>query len=484
MAEKKSLSKGGFFYLIYNVLNLAYPFASGVYVAWVLLPESIGEVTAAQNVATYFSILAFLGIPTYGVREIAKVRDNRENCSRLFSELFIINLISTIVFSALYIAVIIIIPEYRNSIVLYLVVGLSIALNAFNISWLFEGLEEFKFISVRNIIFKIIAFVCLVVFVKDTGDYLIYAAITILGTAGNYVVNMLYYPRFVSFSIRGLSFARHMRPILYLVAVNLAIEIYSLMDITMMNFMCDKDSIAYYKYGSGIEKMLLQVVNTFTMVLVPRISYYYKEKKEEEFNTLISKGLKLIIITAVPMIIGIWFTADFLIEQIYGVQYATSAMILKLLSILLLISPIGYLLGSRILLVTDNENKMIICVSLGAATNLIGNCILIPRLSEYGATVASVISEFIVMIVYILLARGYYRLVNTFNTGLKVFFSGLVMFVYLSCCVVFVHSDWIRFVLQVIGAIIVYGVILLMSREDIITSYFGLVTKRVFTKNN
>ena len=150
--RSKSLSKCGIYYLIYNVLNIAFPFITGMYVSRVLLPDGIGAVAAAQNFAQYFVILAFLGIPTYGMREIAKTRNNKEERSKVYSELFLINLLSTVTFLVIYLILILLIPTYRIEILLYLIVGLSIALNAFNISWLYEGMEEFSFISIRNII--------------------------------------------------------------------------------------------------------------------------------------------------------------------------------------------------------------------------------------------------------------------------------------------------------------------------------------------
>ena len=269
-SKGKSLAKGGIYYLVYNVLNMAFPFITGIYVARILFPQDIGAVAGAKNVAQYFVILAFLGIPTYGMREIAKVRDNKEERSKVFSELYIINFISTCLFLACYIALICVVPAYRSSIVLYLIAGISIALNAFNISWLFEGLEEFRFISVRNIAFKAISFLLLVFFVRRPDDYLVYAGITIVGTAGNYIVNMIFAPRFVIISFHNLELRRHLKSIFFLVAVNLAIELYSLIDVTMMNFFSSKESIAYYKYGHNIYIMLLQVINTENLLLFQR----------------------------------------------------------------------------------------------------------------------------------------------------------------------------------------------------------------------
>ena len=481
----QSLSKGGMYYLIYNFLNLAFPFINGIYVARVLLPESIGAVGAAQNLAQYFVTFAFLGIPTYGLRETAKARNDREELNKVFSELYTINFISTVIFLVAYLGLVFSVQNYRADIELYLIVGISIVLNAFNISWLYEGMEEFRFVSLRNIVFKAISFALLVALVRTKEDVLKYACINVIGTAGNYVVNMLYAPRFVKYSWHELNLKRHMKSILYLVAVNLAIELYSLMDVTMMNLMCSKESIAFYKYGHQIEKMLLHIVNTFTIVLIPRISFYYKENKIIEFNRLISKALKLIIIVSIPMIVGIYFTSDFLMVELYGSPYIVSASILKLFSVLLLISPVGYLLGSRILLVTGHEKLMIVSVGIGAAVNLIGNFILIPRHAEFGATIASVLSEVVVMIVYIQLGKKYFQLKKVGHTVLKTTFSVFIMGFFLFLMSMVPINGWLVLIFQIVGAVFIYFVSMIILRDEIVTDYASFVylkLRRFLTK--
>ena len=483
MANKsKSLSKGGFYYLIYNVLNMAFPFITGIYVARKLLPEYIGMVSAAQNLSQYFVILAFLGIPTYGLREIAKVRDDENERNKVYSELYVINFISTCVFFLLYLILIFNVSRYKKDISLYLITGISIVLNAFNISWLYEGLEEFKFISLRNIAFKIICFILLVLLVRNQEDYLIYACITVVGTAGNYFVNMAYSRRYIKFVRSNLCLKRHLKSIMYLVAVNLAIEIYSLIDITMMNFWCPKESIAYYKYGHSILKILLQIVNTFTMVLIPRISYYYKEGRLTDFNKLISKALKLIIIVACPMIIGLLYTSDFLIVQLYGATYINSALVLKLFSALLIISPIGYLLGSRVLLVTGNENKMIISVGIGAIVNCIGNAVLIPVYEEFGATIASIISEVVVMIIYVSMGKRYFHLIDIASTITKVCFASLAEVLFLFVIASVLKNGWLCLIIQVMGAIILYFGVLCIEKENTVISYVSIFLNKILVR--
>ena len=146
MNKEKSLSKNSLFYLAYQVVNIVFPFITGMYVARVLLPDTSGRVTAAQNIAQYFVILSFLGIPTYGLREISKVRNDKEKLSKVYSELLIINSISTFVCCILYMVIIVTIPKYNQDLKLHFITGIAIAFNFLNNSWLFEGLEEFSFI--------------------------------------------------------------------------------------------------------------------------------------------------------------------------------------------------------------------------------------------------------------------------------------------------------------------------------------------------
>ena len=480
--KKTSLVQSAFWFLINNVLNIAFPFATGIYVARVLLPETIGLVTSAQNIVQYFVILAFLGIPTYGLREISKARNDRNELNKVYSELFVINLISTIAFSAVYLLLIFIVPSYRENIFLYLICGGLIALNALNNTWLFEGLEKFKFISIRNLLFKVLMFVILIFLVRSDSDFLWYSAITVIGTAGNYIINFVFSQKYVSLEFKELNLKRHMKSIMFLVVVNLAIEIYSLVDITMLDIFSEKDNIAFYKYGSSIARILLQVVNTFTMVLIPRISLLYKEGKMDEFNRLLSKVFTLIFLIAIPMIIGIQFTSSFLLCKIYGDAYISSSYVLDILSGILLISPIGYLLGSRTLLVTGNERKMVIPVGIGAIVNVIGNLILIPFSSEIGAAVASLIGEIVVMIIYVLLGSKFFKLSNVFIDILKIFISSIAMTLLLIFIYFLIKNELWRCILSVSVTPIFYFSLLWVIKESNVRDFFLRIKNKIRVK--
>ena len=207
------------------------------------------------------------------------------------------------------------------------------------------------------------------------------------------------------------------------------------------------------------------------------IILYFKEKKMDEFNSLITKTIKVIITITIPMIIGINFTSSYLITKIYGMEYIRSAVVLNILSLILLISPIGYLLGSRVLLVANKEKKMIIPVSIGAFVNVIGNYILIDNYREIGAAIASVLSEIIVMIVYITLGKEYFKLNTLKETIGKISCAIFFMTIFLFFTSKLNLKPLCNTILQIIGASIIYFTILYELKEDIVYSLINNKTK-------
>ena len=312
----------------------------------------------------------------------------------------------------------------------------------------------------------------LIIFVRKPNDYYIYAFILTFGTAGNYFLNIIHSRKYVKFSLKNLNLKRHMKSILFLVVVNLAIEIYMLVDVTMLGFMCDKETVAFYSYGMKIYKILLQILNTFTIVLVPRIALYYKEKKLDDMNDIISRTVIIIYMISLPLIVGVYFTSDFLVPLVYGESYIRSSSVLKILCVICAISPIGYLLGSRMLLITGNESKMIIAVGTGAIVNVIFNTILIYFYREIGAACASLISEVVVMSIYIFLGHKYFRLINCIPSFIKIFISLIIMTCF--CFVLKKNMDnlFFRTIIQISGSIILYFGLLIIMHERVIIQFF------------
>lgn len=479
LTRKNLIARNTVFYMLYQILNVFFPFITSMYVARILLPSVIGDVTSAQNIATYFSILAFLGIPTYGIREIAKVKDDEEKKSRVYSELFVINFLSTVFFLSVYLVIIFSVSKYRSDLELYLITGMTIAFNVINNEWLFSGLEEFSFIAIRSCLVKIISFVLLIIFVKEQNDYLVYAFITVFGSVGNYIINIFCSHRYAKWTWKELKIKKHMKPILVLTAVNLAIELYSLVDITMLGFFASPDDVAFYSYGSRIFKIFLQALNAVTLVVVPRLSQLFSQSDVEHFNILLRKTLLALITLSIPIVIGILLVSGDTITVIYGSVFLPSSDVLKLLSPMIIISPIGYLLGSRVLLVADKEKRMFICVAIGALVNIVGNRILIPQISYIGAAVASAISEIVIMIIYIIMSKNYYKLKAVFPDILKILIGAFIM----GGCVYILKfidlNNSFKLIVQVIVGGSVYLFFEYLLKEEIVREYSSIIKNRL-----
>ena len=194
---------------------------------------------------------------------------------------------------------------------------------------------------------------------------------------------------------------------------------------------------------------------------------------------MISKTLCVIILLSIPLTIGILFTSDFLITKIYGEVYINSSHVLKILSLILIISPIGYLLGSRVLLVTGNENKMIYAVSIGALVNIILNYVFINSYREIGAAIASVISELVVMIIYIFLGKNHFKLNGISESFKKEMIAIVFMIVFLATMSLLSLNKMIITGIQIFGGIIIYFIVLLIQKEKIVYDYYKKIKKKI-----
>lgn len=189
---QKSMLKNSVFNIIYTASNILFPFITSIYVSRILLPVGVGKVASAQNIASYFVTAAALGLPSYGVREFAKVREDTAKKNSLFTELFIINLISTTISLIAYIFVLILNNGFNGEGALYICCGLAIFFNYLNIDWIYQGLEEYGYITGRSVVIKCISLALLVVFVKTREDYVAYALLTSLALGGNYIFNVIH----------------------------------------------------------------------------------------------------------------------------------------------------------------------------------------------------------------------------------------------------------------------------------------------------
>ena len=235
MSKQSGLFQNSVYNVIYKLLDALFPLVSAAYLGRVLLSDGVGKVAYAQNIAQYFVLAASLGIPNYGIREIARRRKNEERTTELFSSLFFINLISTLICTVLYYALVLNLPYFSSRKGISLVAGLLIIFNAFNVDWFYQGQEAFKYIAIRSFVVKVISLVAIFAFIRDSEDYVRYMLVIVLTTGTNYMINML---RLKQFGIRltwhDIKILPHMKPIFIMLGTTVAIELYTMLDTTML----------------------------------------------------------------------------------------------------------------------------------------------------------------------------------------------------------------------------------------------------------
>lgn len=395
MSNKKSIAQNAVFNISYKLLNVIFPLISSAYISRIIRPEGVGKVAYAQNIVSYFVLIASIGIPSYGLREIAKTNGDPYKRSKIFSELFILNFSSTTICVIAYYAMIFLVPRFHVDIQLYMITGLLLIFNWINIDWLYQGMEEYRYIAFRSAAIKIASFITLLVLVKNSTDYKKYAFIVCMATGGNYLFNVIHCKKYVQLILDDLNLTRHLKSVLYLLICTISTELYSKIDITMLGGLHSDAIVGYYSNAQKAINIIITFAIAVTSVFLPRLSLLYKENKKE-FDSLVNKGVRIILLIALPCMIGVMFIANEMVEVLFGKEFLPAAVTIRILALLIIIKGFGDLLTYQVVIASGNENKLVKAYVTAAIGNITLNALLIPKYLQNGAAVASVIGEFIV----------------------------------------------------------------------------------------
>lgn len=475
-STKRKIAKNFIFNMIYNGLNVIFPLVTIPYLSRILLADGLGKVSYATNIVSWFLLFASLGIPRYGIREIAKNRETK--LSKVFSELFSINLLSTALAVLIYLGIILNIPYFRSRSILYSVLGIQLFLNIFNVDWFYQGLEDYQYITVRSIIVKTCSLCAMLLFVHKHEDYIIYALIQSLAVAGNNIFNFIHCHKFCNLSFHKLELRRHIKPILILTATQLAISVYSLLDITMLGMLCNDKVVGYY---TNVQKLMITVATitaSLGAVLLPELVSAYNENKIEIVKTISEKSLNLIITLTLPITIGLQILAKEIILVLFGNNFGPAILTLQLYAPFIVISTIGNLFGTQLLMTFGKEDKLFYTTILGAISDFLINVFMIKFYAQNGATIATIIAELIVAIAQIYYVEKECRIAFNRKIILTSIISCVMMCLGIYIVKYFIASLFLRLVISVVVGIIIYfAVNIILCNDSII-----LIKKTVLNK--
>ena len=472
----KSIAKNSVYNIIYKSINVAFPLITAAYVSRILMAEGIGKVATSQNIVQYFFLVAALGLPTYGVKAIASAK-NRKELNATFSELFIVNCISTAICTILYYSMIYALPAFNERILLFAISGIKIPFNIINIDWLYQGKEEYRYIMIRNIIVKLILFALIFVFVKTSEDYITYALILVLATGINYIFNIVHSRKFVSFTTNNLKIRRHLKPVFALLAASISIEVYTLADTTLLSFIKGDVIVGYYSQSIKAINVIKSLVTAICAVFLPRLSYYNSIGDKERFNKLAESGIKILLFISIPATIGVICLAHQIVFLLFGSDFYNSILSTRILSISIISCALSNFIGYQILVTIGKERQMLLSTILGAVTNVVLNIFFINLWSHNGAAIASVITEMIVTICQFLVIKELVPIKIEKKFFGSLFLSNFIMFCVILICLNFFENYLVSIIICVVFGFISYSMFNYILRNEIVLTFVDKMLK-------
>lgn len=388
--------KNSAFNLGYRGFNVLYPLITTAYISRIFLADGVGEIAFAVNIVTYFTLAASLGIPNYAIKVLAPVKNDAVALNRRFSELSSFIFISSLVCTLLYYLLLVWLFGHDTSgerLNMGLILGLMVVANIFNYDWLFEAVEDFKYLAYRSIIIKVTALLIMFLMVNTRDDILVYCLIYAGITVANNLWNFVSAHRYVCYSCHQLDIRSHLSPVFTLFAAAFATEIYTLLDSTMLGVMCDAEYLGYYSNASRVVRASFGMVFAAIAVFNPRLNFLYKTANGKEYRMMFQKFYNVGMYLAIPAATGLFVFAPWIMTLMFGGAFIPGIFTLRLLSCLIIIFTLASIFGHVGLIIYGKEKYLLVAAVFGAVINFFLNMVLIPKYMHQGAAVASLISE-------------------------------------------------------------------------------------------
>lgn len=480
MEKQKSIKLNFIMNALLTMSSMVFPLITFPYVSRILLPIGTGKVSFATSLILYFDMFAQLGIPVYGIRACAKVRDDKRELTKTAHELLMINLgMGALMYVLLFLAVAFV-PRLHDEKMLYILMSGTILFNAIGMEWLYKALEQYTYITIRSVLFKILALIAMFLLVHEQKDYVIYGVISILAASASNVLNFINVHKYIDMKwMGGYDFRRHVKAIGVFFAMACATTIYTNLDTVMLGFIKDDEEVGYYNAAVKIKNVLVSVVTSLGAVLLPRCSYYIEHNLMEEFRRICKKALHFVLLLATPLMVYFIMFAREGVFFLSGPAYEGSIVPMQIIMPTLLFIGITNVLGIQILVPMGKEKVVLLSEIAGAVTDLIINALLIPGLGAAGAAIGTVVAELVVLLVQyvslkeevnqMLQAISYWRIV----LGLVV---GIAMSFWVSR---FEFGSFVTLCISGMLFFMGYGVTLCLCKEPMVLEVLGQVKNKI-----
>lgn len=467
------------------LLGMIFVLLTTPYVTRVLGAESLGKVEYINSVITYFLLFTALGIPNYGLREVARYREDKRKLSKIVFELGIILFITTTIG---YMTLLLFLYntkllELKN---LVLIMSINLIFTNIGFEWFYQGIENQMYITIRYIIVRFICLILLFFLVKNYNDYLKYGFILVLINSGSNILNFINLRKYISFKeikFKELEILKHIKPILIIFSASVAVSIYLQLDIVMIGNI-DKSAVALYNVPNKIIRLILTTVTALGVVMLPRISNSYQKNDIENYKKYLNYSLNYILMISLPALCGTLLLSKNIILIMAGEKFLSSIKTMNILAIIIFIVGMAYFLGYQLLYPRGLERYYTYSVITAAIVNFIFNYIMIPKYLQNGAAMGTVIAESIGVIMMLYFSRNMLKKIEFFAIKrLKYFIASLIMGIVVYIITLQNLGNIPTVIYSIIVGVIVYFFILFIMKEEYTQEGMKLL-KGKFKKGN
>lgn len=392
-----SIRKNFFYSGILTTANYLFPLLTFPYVSRVLGVTNIGIVNFVDSFINYFILVSMMGINIVGIREIAKSKWNKDKLNQTFSGLFYLNTISTAIALVVLIIVTLSIDKLLGYWHLMLIGALKLIMNFLLIEWLYKGLEEFKYITIRTIIVKMCYVISVFVFVRCAEDYVIYYFLSVMMIVMNSIINLAYSRGYVSLKWLHVNVFHHFKPYFILGIYSLFTSMYLLVNVSWLGFVSGEKEVGFYTTASKLFEILIALFTAFTGVMLPRMSSLLAEGKMDEFKNKVIKANNILFSFSIPLILLTIVNAPSIISIIAGPGYEGAIIPMRIMMPLILVIGYEQILVMQTLMPLKKDNAVLWNSIMGAITCILLSAILIPKYASIGTAIVWFCSEIVVL---------------------------------------------------------------------------------------
>ena len=476
--NQPSIRKNFIFRVLYELLILITPFITIPYVARVLGSDGAGITSYTASVMSFFTMFAALGTPQYGMREIARHRDSPQEASKLFWEIELLTVFTSLICLAGWLILCLVWTEYR---VYFLALIPTLLGTMFDISWFFTAHEKVGYTVARNAAFKILGVVLLLTLVKSKNDLTLSIFLSSFTTFLGSISMWSFLPKMlVRTDFRTLTFRRHFHETLIYFIPTIAYSVCTVLDKFLLGTIIRDHSVSgYYGHADKLIKIInsLVITSMFT-VMEARISYLFKQNRTDEVRRRIRRAMDFSFLLGMGAVFGIAGVAHVFVPVFWGPGWEPVETLLYMMCPITLIVSISYCLGALYYNPSGNRAQSARYVIVDAVVDLVLNLLLIPRWGAYGAVIATLVAESVTTWLYVRNCRGYLTARDLWDCSWKRLLAGAVMcLLVLAIGRISLPSDILKLVIQILSGAVFYAAALYIMNDGMLKEMLALAVK-------